>query len=131
MSDRLYRLNLGLIILVCLYFELDAAFLALIVVILFEGIFNLRITTLTARVPVLATTRCSFSDIAIGQFNVRHSFEAERAWRILVPVLLGVTHFAFNEYLWWASWFMGFAILGAGASGVCPMKLFFQFLGFK
>ncbi len=131
MSDRLYRLLVGLVLLTCLYLDLSAGIAALVIVQYIEGITNLRLPLLVSRVPEFAGSGTNFRDLSMGQFNQRLSFEAERAWRLLVPTLIILSYFVFGDVLWWATWFMGFAILGAGISGICPMMLFFRFLGFK
>ena len=56
--------------------------------------------------------------------------EAEQAWRLVVGLLLDVT-FYFYDQLWFFPWFMGFAIFGAGLSGVCPVLLAIRWIGFK
>jgi hypothetical protein len=35
------------------------------------------------------------------------------------------------DVLWFFPWFMGFAIMGAGASGICPVLLGLRWAGFK
>jgi hypothetical protein len=55
--------------------------------------------------------------------------------RLLTATLLGGSFLLLKEQnievLWFIPWFMGFAIMGAGASGVCPMILFLKWVGFK
>ena len=49
--------------------------------------------------------------------------------------MLGGSYFLWNEYdievIWLIPWFMGFAIMGAGVSGVCPGLLLMRWVGFK
>jgi hypothetical protein len=104
---------------------------ALSVLLLLEGLTNVRITTLSqslTRQPVAA-------GLTVFQTSQRINFDALRAWRILVAVMLGGSFLLVKEYnievVWFFPWFMGFAIMGAGASGVCPMVLFIRWLGFK
>jgi hypothetical protein len=42
-----------------------------------------------------------------------------------------VTYLLFGDQLWLIPWFAGFALTVAGLSGICPMLLFFEKLGFK
>jgi hypothetical protein len=103
----------------------------LCLLLLFEGITNIRLSTLSQRllhvtVPV---------GLVSFQTHQRFEFDALRAWRITVAVMLGGSFFLLNEYnlevVWFFPWFMGFAIMGAGASSVCPVLLFIRWIGFR
>ena len=54
-------------------------------------------------------------------------FEAERAWRFVVAGFLASFLAVFQE----GAWFMGFAIFGAGLSGVCPVLVSLKLMGFR
>jgi hypothetical protein len=130
-SERLFLFIVGVYILTGLYFEIDVMIYALSVLLLLEGLTNVRITTLSqslTRQPVAA-------GLTVFQTSQRINFDALRALRILVAVMLGGSFLLVKEYnievVWFFPWFMGFAIMGAGASGVCPMVLFIRWLGFK
>ncbi len=131
MSERLYLAVVGSIILTVLYFEVDIMIYILCAWLIIEGITNIRLTTLTLKLvpnndPVGLTVFTS---------KPRFDFEALRATRIIIAIFLGGSFFLLNEYdievLWFFPWFMGFAILGAGVSGVCPIVLFTKWAGFK
>jgi hypothetical protein len=133
MSERFFRLIVGSLLLAILYFELPSVIPALIAVLLFEGISNYRI-------PMLVTRMRHVHAVAFGdsselmpdaQTAARFGFEAERAWRLTVALMLAVSVYAFNEQLWFFPWFMGFAIFGAGLSGVCPVLISLKLLGFR
>jgi len=102
-----------------------------IIVLLFaEGITNQRVPGL-----VCAIRKCvSKKDVEYVNLDVvaepRFNVDSERVWRIVVAgfLLLGYT---FIEALWFFPWFMGFAIFGAGLSGVCPVLLAIRWLGFR
>jgi hypothetical protein len=64
-------------------------------------------------------------------FDARTSFEAERGFRLSIAVMLSISIFAYPDVLWFIPWFMAFAILGAGVSGVCPMFLALKWAGLK
>lgn len=132
MTDRSYRVLLGTLLLVALYFELQGLILALIVVMLLEGLTNLRLPLVLGR---LAGSEGSDApecdDFAASQHRYRLPFDAERAWRIVVSLFLILSVFVFAEMLWFFPWFMGFAILGAGISGVCPVLISLKFAGFR
>ncbi len=130
MSNRYYRLLFGAILLVSLYFEVKVLLYALIGLTSFEAITNLRISKL-----VSPTRQGSDGDPGEGclgiQFMRRTDFEAERGWRLSVALALAISLFAYPHSLWFLPWVMGFAILGAGISGVCPMFLLLKWAGLR
>ena len=124
MNDRIYRLVLGLSLLICLYFDLRQALIVIIGLELFEGLTNFRLPLLASRMGIAPAAHHAPP-------GGRVPFDAERAWRIMVALCLVVSFLIFPEQLWWFAWFMGFAIFGAGLSGVCPMLIILQFIGFR
>lgn len=125
MSDRLYRLLLGLTLLISLYFDLHQLLLGVIVLQLLEGLSNYRIPLLINRARGLGGgAGCANPDALIP-------FDAERAWRLTVAACLTLSLLVFPGQLWWFAWFMGFAIFGAGLSGVCPMLIILQYARFR
>ncbi|MHB1514231.1 MAG: hypothetical protein ACYCVY_00705 [Acidiferrobacteraceae bacterium] len=134
MSARTYRLILGTLLLTFLYFNLTDLIFTLIAIVLIEGATNLRIEKLitTAR-HAIGTYAPSTADTASGPATTGYSFnfEAERAWRLIIGLMLLITYVLFRSSLWFFPWFMGFAILGAGVSDVCPMLIGVKWCGFK
>lgn len=132
MSERFFRLIVGTLLLAFLYFELASAIPVLIAILLFEGATNYRIPMLVTRMR--QANEASFGDSSELMPNAqvaRFGFEAERAWRLAVALMLAITVYVFNEQLWFFPWFMGFAIFGAGLSGVCPVLISLKLLGFR
>ncbi len=128
MSDRMYRTFLGALMLAALVFDLNLLMYSLIVMLGFEGLTNWRMPILVSRLfPRRFSSRPCVSD----QYKVRFQFEAERAWRLLVGVLLLITYGFFYQKLWFVPWFMAFAILGAGVSGICPGAFSLKRIGFR
>jgi hypothetical protein len=129
MNDRIYRALLGSLLLIALSFDLNLLMYLLIAMLLIEGLTNLRIPLIVNKLrkhpQTVAANAC-----AVDHRDYRFEFEAERAWRLLVGSLLLVT-FVFYQALWFFPWFMGFAIVGAGASGICPMEFSLKRLGFR
>lgn len=125
MSDRMYRTFLGVFLLVSLVFDLNWMMYGLIAMLMFEGLTNWRLPILLSKLfpRVFPLRPCVFH-----QHRIRRQFEAERAWRLLVGVLLLVTY---ALKLWFVPWFMAFTILGAGASGICPAAFSLRHIGFK
>jgi small-conductance mechanosensitive channel len=125
MTDRNYRLVFGLAILLALYFDLTYFMYGLISLIFVEGITNWRVPLLVNRFM-----QPPGADVPpIEPFDFRWPLQVERAWRLVVAFMLFLTAVLFNEVVWFLPWFMGFAILGAGVSGVCPMLLGLRFSG--
>lgn len=132
MTDRTYRILLGASLLIALYFELPQLILALIVLMLIEGITNWRMPLLLRRLSSNVDSHFPDSaELIPDNRKVRLAFDAERAWRVVVSLMLVLTVFMFHQALWFFPWFMGFAILGAGISGVCPVLISLKFVGFR
>lgn len=129
MTERTFRIILGAILLAALYFDWRLVIYGYIVVLTFEGITNWRIPTLVSR---LQGGRDAGSDCALSPGDqARINFEAERALRLVVAAFLVVSYIFFNKELWFFPWFIGFALFGAGLSGICPMVMGFRWVGFR
>jgi len=131
MSERLFLFVVGAFILISLYIEIDMNIYILCLWLLFEAIMDIRLTTLSQK--LMSTTVPA--GLTVFQTQARFDFEALRALRIVVSVLLAGAFILINEYhidvLWFVPWFLGFAILGAGVSGICPTMLLIRWLGFR
>jgi hypothetical protein len=113
MTNRTYRLLLGIAILLILYFDLTLAMYGLIGVLFIEGLTNWRIPLLVNRILQRPAEQRE------PRAN-KWPPQAEQAWRLLIGVMLLLTAVVFKDVVWFMPWFLGFAILGAGVSGVCP-----------
>jgi len=130
MSDRTYRTLIGLLLLIVLYFEFNYALYGIIVLLFFEAITNFRLPMLVGLLRrSLFKDNYEYVDVALVE-NSKFNIESERVWRIAVGSFLFIG-FYLVEALWFFPWFMGFAIFGAGLSGVCPVLLAIRWLGFK
>lgn len=130
MSDRTYRLIFGALILVSLYFEIGYLMHFLIAMLFIEGITNLRVPLVLRKLQGQSPASTQADDnLAPINRSYRFNFEAERAWRLLVATMLLITYGLFYDQLWFFPWFMGFAIFGAGVSGVCPMLISMKWIG--
>jgi hypothetical protein len=132
MSDRVYRSLLGLALLVGLYFELPELIYSLIAMLFFEGLTNLRLPKLVCHFRSCVNMQNVIAEYQVDQINpnFRFAMESEQAWRLLVGLLLLVTY-QYYDQLWFFPWFMGFAIFGAGLSGLCPVLLAIRWIGFR
>jgi hypothetical protein len=130
MSNRLYRLLFGVLLLVALYFDLYSLIYGLVGVAVFEAVTNLRIPLIVSRLR--GTEAPSSAEGSLGMaFHTRCEFEAERGLRLVIAAFLAISLLVFPEQLWLFPWFIGFALLGAGVSGVCPMFLALKWTGLK
>lgn len=130
MSDRTYRTIMGFALLVVLYFDLNYVMYAIIGILFFEGITNMRVPMLVGLVRSNVFKQdYVYADTGLVE-NAKFNIESERLWRILVGSFLCVGYFLV-EALWFFPWFMGFAIFGAGLSGICPVLLAVRWFGFK
>jgi hypothetical protein len=130
LSNRLYRFIFGLVLLVALYFEAHYLVYAVIIISLVEAVTNWRIPLLVSRLRFHNDGELNEGSLGIN-FRQSIPFDAERMWRITVVLMLAISYFSFPDTLWFFPWFMGFAILGAGISGVCPIFLGIKWLGFR
>ena len=130
MSERIFRIILGSILLVALYFDLRLVIYGFIIVILFEGITNWRVPLLVSRLQSAPSGVNSDCGLSPGD-RARINFEAERALRLAVAAFLIISYVVFSKELWFFPWFIGFALFGAGLSGICPMVMGFRWLGFR
>ena len=130
MSNRFYRLLFGIALLVSLYFDLHTVIYGLIGLALFEAVTNLRIPRLISRMRTGEDGDPYEGSLGIA-FHARTAFEAERGWRMAVALMLVVSLLVYPKTLWFFPWFMGFAIMGAGISGVCPVFLALKWAGLK
>jgi len=131
MSERVFLFIVGAYILISLYLGIDLMIYILSLWLLFEAITDIRLTTLSQKLMKKTVP----AGLIVFQTHQRFNFEASRAWRITVAVLLGGSLLLLKEhnveFVWFFPWFMGFAIMGAGASSVCPVLLFIRWIGFK
>ena len=131
MTDRHFRLLLGLALLLLLYLDSRTGMGVLIGYLVFEGLTNWRAPLWISRcVRDDDAGRCSVQTLNISA-PVRTSFKAERALRLMIAIILSLSVFAYPVQLWWMSWFVAFAVIGAGVSGICPMLTSLRMLGFR
>lgn len=132
MSERFFRLIVGTFLLGSLYFEFQGGILFLIGLLTIEGLTNYRVPGLVTRLRSAGAEEFQDSSELIPEMHrPRIAFDAERAWRLVVAGMLVLAVFVFPEQLWFFPWFMGFAIFGAGLSGVCPVLISLKLIGFR
>lgn len=131
MTERMFLFLVGIYILAALYLENNYLIYGIAAFLVFEGVSGIRLTRLIqkARHVSLGNGLVDFNS------NVRYAIDGLSAWRVFVAITLVSVYVLLHEYgidvLWFFPWFMGFAILGAGASGICPVFLVLRWAGFK
>lgn len=129
MSERNFRFIVSLILLTALYFDLRAIILGLIALYTFEGLTNWRVPILVTRWRGQAMdTTCDPGAVTVGRAL---SFEAEQVLRIFIAIALFISFVIYAESAWFVPWLIGFALLGAAITGVCPCILGLKLCGFR
>ena len=129
MGERLYMLVFGITIITGLYFDLPYLIYALIAITLLEGITNIRLGPVFDRLPIRILQTSNF-ELQTAR-KVRFQFDSRRMWHLIVGSILAVCYIGFFDQLWFLVWFLGFAVAGAGLSGICPVLFLIQSIGFK
>jgi hypothetical protein len=130
MSERVFHLLIGLVLLVALCFDLKPAVYGLIAWLAFEVASNQRFTAIVSRLRFGDRNGLNKASTD-GACQCRFNFEAERALRLVLVLLLTLSYVLFYGQLWIVTWFVGFALVAAGLSGICPMIMTLRKLGFR
>lgn len=123
-GERLFMFLFGVLILLGLYFDQPGILSVIAALSLFEGVSNFRSSNLLSAMMGEGSTPS-------GDEQSRFRFEAVRAWRLAIGATVLLSGVFFFEQLWFLAWFLGFAVAGAGISGVCPVFIMFKRLGFR
>ncbi|HAS54405.1 MAG TPA: hypothetical protein DCS42_09900 [Nitrospiraceae bacterium] len=128
MTERTFRIILGVLLLIVLYSEQATLIYLYIGILVFEGITNWRMPIIISRLRYGKTYQ-ELPAAAPGTY--RFGFEAERVLRLVIAVLLAISFVLFHDVLWFFPWFIGFALTMAGITGICPMAIFMRKVGFR
>ncbi|HEB99809.1 MAG TPA: hypothetical protein ENJ05_09890 [Thiotrichales bacterium] len=131
MSERMFRTLFGALLLIGLYFDQYPLIWGLVGLLLFEGITNWRLPVVVCRLRGRDGCAEAGREVLPDLCDSPVQFEAERAWRFVVAGFLASSLAVFQEGAWFVPWFMGFAIFGAGLSGVCPVLVSLKLMGFR
>lgn len=131
MNERNYFLFIGLSILFALYFEIEMLIYLLCLLLMVEGVTNVRLSTFSQNFFKINL----FTGLTVFKTETRFNFDSFLVWRILIAIMLGGSFTLLNYYnlevIWFVPWFIGFVILGAGMSGICPALLAIRWVGFR
>ena len=133
MTERTFRLIAGITLWAVLWYSAytmdDTLMYVFVGLMVFEGITNWRIPVLINLARYGRENKPAQSaSIKAPWFN---PFEAERCLRLIVAAMLLVTHFYLNEIFWFLPWFVTGMLIVAGITNVCPMVMFFRWIGFR
>jgi hypothetical protein len=125
MNERFFRVILGALLILLLAGKWELGVYAYIGLMLFEGITNQRVPLIVSSLRGNRTGWSREPDPA------RIPFDAERALRLLIALLLIVSFVVLPDALWFVPWFIGIALFMAGITGVCPMSIALKRIGFR
>ena len=130
MSERAFHFVFGALLLAALYFGLTRVVYMLIAWQLIEAVSGRYLTVSLSRLRYgenIPDDAMCVSDVPECRFGI----SAQRALRAVLAVLLLLSYVFFVNQLWIVSWFIGFALMAAGFSGICPMIAALQKIGFR
>ncbi len=129
MTERAYRLVVGISMLGFLFFQLDYAMWILLGLMAIEGLTNWRIPILLskARYP---NDKIKVTDGENPQSTSNYEAEQMLRWIIFTLILLGSINYT-EKSLWFFPWFTGLMLLLAGITGICPMVMALRKIGLK
>jgi|PlaIllAssembly_1097288.scaffolds.fasta_scaffold235421_2 hypothetical protein len=127
MSERNFRLLIGVWLMLALLAAQPLPIYVLMGMLLFEGITNWRVPALVSRLRSGSEPTVT----AVTSSNWVISFEAERALRLILVAMLGLSLLLEPQLVWWLPWFIAFALIGAGLSGICPMVSALRWVGMR
>lgn len=129
MTERTYRIIIGVLIIVFLFFHLDYAMWSLMLLMSFEALTNWR-------VPIIASKLLYPNDVIIisegENQNSTVNYEAERMlrWVAMGLMLMGLIGYTENLF-WYLPWLVGLMLLISGVTGICPMVMALRRIGLK
>jgi len=134
MTERIWRLIFGSLCLIFLALEWYSAIYVIVGIAIFEGITNLRLPVLLSKISFLNKNNPLMiqDTLTITPENRKTiPFDAHRIFRLSLSLIVIVPLLLFPQALWFVPWFVGIMLTMSGVTGVCPMMLFLQWLGFK
>jgi DUF2892 family protein len=134
MTERVWRLIFGSLCLIFLTFGWIDGIYSLAAYSAFEGITNLRLPVLLSKINSLNKNNPLMiqDTLAISPENRKIiPFAAQRIFRLSISLFLAIPLLLYPQTLWFFPWFLGIMLSMSGLTGVCPMMLLLQWLGFK
>lgn len=129
MTERVYRLVVGILMMFFLFFQLEIAMWALLCLMTFEGLTNWRIPIVISKL-IYSNDTIKVTEGDNPSYSINYDAERMLRWIVLFLILLGTIKYT-NEHLWFFPWFVGLMLLLAGITGICPMVMALRKLGLK
>lgn len=129
MSERWWRFVQGGFLLLIMSLGWELGMMIFIGLALFEGLTNWRVPKLVNAI-VKGVSLSSQVDGSVSP-SAHLPLEAEQVMRLAMAVMLFLSYFRFPDIAWFFPWFLGVMLLLAGISRICPMVMFFRFVGFR
>jgi hypothetical protein len=128
MTERAYRLVIGICMILFLFMQWDYAMYLILIVLLIEGLTNWRVPILVSRL-FYPKGGIKVTDGENAEFTI--NYDAERMIRWIVFIFVGLGSVAYSNQLWFIPWFIGLMLLLAGITGICPMAMFLRRAGMR
>ena len=137
MTERTFRMFLGAGLFLLLYISAMTGRTDLIFfyigLLAFEGVTNWRLPRILSVLKnnFFSTASHRHESLQHDSRRGRIPFEAERAMRLVIVLILVLPLLMDIHILWIVPWFVASMLLLAGVTNICPMVMFFRWLGFK
>ena len=99
-----------------------------IVLLMFEGVTNWRIPILVSKLRYGDKFQEYVED---SSSDAKVQFDAERVLRFVVGIFVVISFILLPDLLWFFPWFVGFMLMMAGITNICPMVMFLRWVGFR
>lgn len=129
MTERAYRLVVGILLLIFLFFRMDYAIWMLIIIMTFEAITNWRIPILVSK-ALYSNNMIEVSEGENPNFSIEYDAERMLRWVVMLLTLLSVLK-PVEHLFWYFPWFVGLTLIIAGVTGICPMVMALRKIGMK
>jgi len=138
MTERTFRIYLGAGLFLLLYLSAingnNDLILYYIGLLVFEGVTSWHLPKILTALKKKASQNEQNNDKSAFDNKPLVApipFEAESAMRLVVALIL-VSPLVFSaDILWIVPWFVASMLLLAGVTNICPMVMFFRWLGFR
>lgn len=133
MSERNFRFVLGItlwaVLIFSAYYENMIPVYVFVAFLLFEGITNLRVTTVVNHLRHIQAADIQQANSCNLKFIDK--IEAERVLRIIVAAFVFLSFVVFPDIFWFIPWFVAGMLILAGITNICPMVMFLKWAGLK
>ena len=123
--ERIFKVIYGSLLMVFLAVDSQMGLYGLIVLLVFEGVTNIKFSTLLPKLWRGVDYKPYFPS------GYKIDFEGERVTRLIFAIAIYVTYFMMGDFFWFLSWLSGFMLILAGITNLCPVIMTLKHFGFK